>query len=490
MSLLAILVIVLGLASFVALHLFKITLKGKWKRSADADGSLSLYIPGTSLKFPFGDSFTHVKEGQTFCRSLSRALGGVYRIWWNTTPMLVIADADVAAEFYSDQLEHEKPKDLGFGYPFGNLLGQALGVKHGNDWSRLYRQFKVGFQQSSVAQQHTAIVEDLCNWARTLPCNQPVDVFKHLGHVPFDIIAKIVYGTLSNAMMNRLHALATLHTDLMNAAFVSKFAKMPLYRFLPTQLNRQLSTYLREWRQFNLELLTKCRESSDEVDLGSMFARVVNSPSFDMTDDELLQTVDEILFTNMDVTAAVLAWVACHMAQYPDATHDLNQLVRSIPGAAELEPAAILSACKLPELDHFARESSRMQFVFATSLPEATAKVSVLGGYVIPAHTSVVIDGMSINHDPRYWPEPDVFRVTRWAEEPLPQAKHYFRFGLGPRRRCLGFRYGEYMTVAMIAVLAAKYQVGFADPGVCEAVPRDGMAFLTPATNLRFECEP
>lgn len=74
-------------------------------------------------------------------------------------------------------------------------------------------------------------------------------------------------------------------------------------------------------------------------------------------------------------------------------------------------------------------------------MPESTAEDKTIGGYHIPANTTVIIDNRRLNEEAVTWgPDGDQFRPDRFLEV-APQALRcgFMRFGTGAASgRCLG----------------------------------------------------
>jgi len=60
------------------------------------------------------------------------------------------------------------------------------------------------------------------------------------------------------------------------------------------------------------------------------------------------------------------------------------------------------------------------------------------------------------HRDPRWYPEPEVFRPERWANNWQPPKGAYFPFGGGPRV-CIGERFAWMEGILLLATLAQKW---------------------------------
>ena len=83
-----------------------------------------------------------------------------------------------------------------------------------------------------------------------------------------------------------------------------------------------------------------------------------------------------------------------------------------------------------------------------------------LGGYTLPAGTFLILSPYVTHHDPRFFPDPEVFDPERWvAPVDTNQPKFaYFPFGGGPRQ-CLGEGFAWMEGMLLLATLAQQWQM-------------------------------
>lgn len=118
---------------------------------------------------------------------------------------------------------------------------------------------------------------------------------------------------------------------------------------------------------------------------------------------------------------------------------------------------------KLPYTNAVIKESMRVYPPVPLLGREATEDV-VIGDYLIPKNTVVIISQWVMHHSPKYFDQPEAFQPERWletsGEQPLekrlPQGV-YFPFGDGPRI-CIGKGFALMEAVLLLATIAQKYQ--------------------------------
>jgi cytochrome P450 len=86
-----------------------------------------------------------------------------------------------------------------------------------------------------------------------------------------------------------------------------------------------------------------------------------------------------------------------------------------------------------------------------------------IGGYHIPAGTTVIISPWVSHRNPRYFADPAAFRPERWDNDfaaTLPRFA-YIPFGGGPRI-CVGNRFAMMEAVLILATVAQRFQMALA----------------------------
>ena len=104
-----------------------------------------------------------------------------------------------------------------------------------------------------------------------------------------------------------------------------------------------------------------------------------------------------------------------------------------------------------------------------------------IGGYRVPKGVIVVMDIGAVDHNPRFYPDPEESRPERWTEEFTKKLDKfaYIPFGVGARR-CIGALLAEAEAMPAIASIVQRFQIrAVANAGVTPTVattllPGDG----------------
>ncbi|KYN45211.1 Cytochrome P450 4C1, partial [Trachymyrmex septentrionalis] len=156
-----------------------------------------------------------------------------------------------------------------------------------------------------------------------------------------------------------------------------------------------------------------------------------------MTDLEIRQEVDTVMFGGHDTTASSLSFILALLAEHKD----IQDRVRTEVDIAMQENKNQLTMKFLHELTYLERcikEALRLHSVIFF-ISRVCGEDVKLQSYVIPANTVLNIDINGVHTDPNYWPNPEVFDPDRFLPERT-QNRHpysYIPFSAGPRN-CIG----------------------------------------------------
>lgn len=342
------------------------------------------------------------------------------------------------------------------------LLGICLGLVSGAAWRSLRKATEAPFTRTATstyvqlvlghAKQHVA---SLC---KTNPDRWQLRPYADLRIYPFLTLADVLYGELTPNLRARLLDIIPGRDLVFTHIIYGGMTRYSWARFFPIKANRQMQTFKAAWGRWNDDAHNEALKSLDKGDSAPilhMYESVANGTT---SREALLQTLDEMLFANLDVTIGALAWAFVFIAAYPQVQTRLLSELRAEP---EQPDAYLMSQSNY--LHHILLEAGRLRPVAAFSVAQACPTERQLGSFKLPAGSKFVVDAHALNvRDPLWAPDNTTFRPERWECVSVQRAKDvrycYWRFGFGPRV-CLGKYVVDLMMKALIVEVVKGWEV-------------------------------
>lgn len=133
------------------------------------------------------------------------------------------------------------------------------------------------------------------------------------------------------------------------------------------------------------------------------------------------------------------------------------------------------------------RRSSRRQCALwppVAAIERDAKEDDEIGGYRIPAGTTVIISPWVSHRNPAFWPAPEAFDPERFLDDrPARQPRYtYLPFGAGPRQ-CIGAAFALQEATIALAALASRFRADLVPGHPIE--PQIGVT-LRPKNGLRM----
>jgi cytochrome P450 len=159
-----------------------------------------------------------------------------------------------------------------------------------------------------------------------------------------------------------------------------------------------------------------------------------------------------LLMAGHETTANTLSWTMHLLGEHPSAAVPLHREVDALghpPTSADL-PA-------LPYARAVISEAIRM-YPPAWMIGRSTDQELELGGWHVPAGSLVAVCPLLMQHDARWFPEPETFDPSRWLDSRRDRVPRYayLPFGTGPRS-CVGEQFAWAEAVTALAVIASRF---------------------------------
>ena len=339
------------------------------------------------------------------------------------------------------------------------LLGRGLLTAEGEDWLRHRRLAAPAFHRERVegyGRTMAGYAEDCVeSWTE----GQSVDLHDEMTALTLRIVARTLFDTDVTARIEEVARIGTWIQDFYYLRFASLRFLIPTW--LPTPGNRRLAKATRRLDDVVYRIIRERRPGEDRGDLLSMLLLARDDQGNGMSERQVRDEVMTLLLAGHETTALALSWAFLLLDRNPDARERLEAELASVIGDAPASPADVPS---VPFTQAVVNETLRLYPPAYVTGREAIRDTTI-AGLPIPKGHIVLISMYTTHRDPRFYPEPDMFRPERWLnglEKRLPRGA-FIPFGLGSRK-CIGSSFAMMEATVLLATIARRWRFELA-PG-------------------------
>jgi cytochrome P450 len=339
------------------------------------------------------------------------------------------------------------------------LLGQGLATSDGALWRTQRRLVQPAFHRERLAGLAATITAAtqamLARWVAHAATGMPLDMLAEMTRLTGEVIVRALFGTaLPEAVGRTMFADFTTVTGYLRTHMLT-----PWSAWLPTPGRRRFQAALARLDRLVGQHIQARRQQEGNHDdlLALLLAARDPATGAGMAPQQLRDEVMTLLFAGHETTALALTWTWDLLVRHPAVAARLRRdvaavLAGRVPTVADLP--------HLPYLRMVLEEALRL-YPPAWMIARAARADDVIGGYPIPAGTTVFLSPYLTHRHPEVWPEPERFDPDRFALERVvsrpPGA--YFPFAAGPRA-CLGAPLAMMEAQLIVAQVIQAYDVG------------------------------
>lgn len=226
-------------------------------------------------------------------------------------------------------------------------------------------------------------------------------------------------------------------------------------RWVPTPLNRRFERAKGVLDEIVYGIIEE-RRSTPGDDVVSTLLAATDEDGERMSVEQIHDEVLTLLLAGHETTALALTYTIFALAQRPQVE---AELAAELDAVLDGDSPTVADLQKLSYAEQVVKESMRLYPPVYSILREPTRDVE-LGGYPIPAGSTLVLSQFVVHRDPALYADPMAFRPDRWTdalETELPRFG-YFPFAGGPRR-CLGDRFAMMEAKLLLATIVQRYHL-------------------------------
>jgi cytochrome P450 len=366
------------------------------------------------------------------------------------------------------------------------LLGEGLLTSEGTSWLRQRRLMQPAFHRKRLSTLSTIMTDATCDmldrWQDIAQRGDVLDVAQEMMRLTLrNVGLALLSRDLSNEMDRLGHAFATYRTLLMQYLY-TPFPPLGV----PTPRNRRLQATIRELDTIIEGIISERRQQNTATgDLLSLLLQARDEETGEgMSDRQVRDEVMTLLLAGHETTATALTWTWYLLSQHSkveDRLHaELDEVLAGQPPTVEHLPSLSYTRMILDE--------SLRLYPPTFSLSRRALVDDEIGGYVLPAKSTILLCPYTTHRHPAFWEDPDEFNPERFLPERAAGRPHfaYFPFGGGPRQ-CIGNQFALMEAQLILASVAQRYRLRLASQHRVEA---EVMLTIRPRHGLPMTLKP
>jgi cytochrome P450 len=329
-----------------------------------------------------------------------------------------------------------------------NVAETSVVVTEGTQWRRQRTAIQPAFTMDRIRAYASTMADYAAGACEEWAAAGVVDADARATDLTLRILAKSVFDVDVADGHDAVAAAARGLNERMDPTGVS--ARLPPW--VPTPTNVRYVRAMRAFDGFVDDLIE--RRSADPAEHDDLLAMLLAARADgDLTDREVRDQVKTFLFAGHETTATAITFACFALGNHPEKRRELREEVDAVldgdrptlEDVFELEYTGRV-------VDEVLRRYPPVTGVFREPVEDVT-----IGGYEVPAGTTVFLPTYQIHADDRFYDEPDAFRPERWADDAAEDRPEYayFPFGGGPRH-CVGMRFARMELKVVLATLARK----------------------------------
>jgi cytochrome P450 family 135 len=276
-----------------------------------------------------------------------------------------------------------------------------------------------------------AVSREIASW----PIGQPAAVLPRMQALTFSVIMRTVFGVQEERRLDTLgQALAQM------LSWITDTRRVLIYYLLGPDRLMRVSAFRRQLEAVDQEVLAEIARRRRETDLSerqdilSLLIQARDEHDQRLSDEELRDELVTLLIAGHETTATLIAWAIYELARDQDSQRRLAHAPEGFSDAVITETLRLHPP--IPLVVRLAREPI------------------VLAGHRCPSGTIVAPCQLLVHRRAQLYPDPWVFKPTRFLTE-RPVASEWFPFG-GAVRRCVGASFAQFEARIVLEELIGR----------------------------------
>jgi cytochrome P450 len=369
--------------------------------------------------------------GETFCLTLGLGSGG-------RTFVMISDPADVKTVFTAPP--EVAPSAAGSSPVAGVLGASSVIILTGPEHMRQRKLLLGPFHGERMREYEGVMVEATRREMSGWELGRPMRLARSTRLITLEVILRAVFGVEADRMEPLKRVIAGLIEPLSGLALVRLALRRPSADRPPGALGRSLDRF----DAVIYEEIARRRGQDDldeRSDILSLLMQARDEQGEPMTEGELRDELVSLLLAGHETTATSLAWAVERLVRHPEKLGRLQDEIDTLGALGGDYMTAVVN------------ETLRVRPVVPIVVRALTEELEV-GGYRLPAGTSVAPNIYLTNRNPRIYEDPGSFLPERFLKG-APETFSWIPFG-GGIRRCIGAAFAQVEMKLILGTILAE----------------------------------
>ena len=303
-----------------------------------------------------------------------------------------------------------------------------------------------------------------------------IEVLEWLNRTTLDIIGEAGFGTDLDSLEHPETPIREAYRlvfafDIFSRVLHGLAAFIPKTKYLPAKMNRDILEARNIIMSKATDIVRQKHKATHAKDKDIIALIVKDNMKLEAAGEASLsfETMRDQVMTFLgaghDTTATGVAWTIHLLSTHPEIQERVRREIKThYPylfdpyTRNDIDRLAKSDADHLPYLDNICRESLRYIPPIPMTVRESIND-DILGGFPVPAKTTVYIHANAIHRLPSFWGDTaDVFDPDRWDNLPQGHSPNAFMTFLQGPRGCIGRKFAETEMKSLVICLLSMYR--------------------------------
>ncbi|XP_069446805.1 taurochenodeoxycholic 6 alpha-hydroxylase-like isoform X3 [Ovis canadensis] len=390
---------------------------------------------------------------------------------WGTRAFVLVYDPDYM-KMVLGRSDPKSPITHRFVKPW---IGTGLLLLEGQTWFQHRRMLTPAFHYD-ILKPYVGIMADsvrvmLDKWEELVSQDSHLEIFGHVSSMTLDTIMKCAFSHQGSVQTDRnsqayIQAIRDLSHLVVSRLRNALHQNDLIYRLTPEgrwnhqacQLAHQHTDAVIKERKANLQKegeleKVRSRRHLDFLDI-LLFARMENGSS--LSDEDLRAEVDTFMFEGHDTTASGISWILYALASHPEHQQRCREEIQSL-----LADGASITWDHLDQMPYTTmciKEAMRLYPPVPVIGRELSKPITFPDGRSLPAGILLSLSIYGLHHNPKVWPNPEVFDPTRFAPGSTRHSHAFLPFS-GGSRNCIGKQFAMNELKVAVALTLLRFEL-------------------------------